>query len=474
MSGGWAITAFAIAIIVAIMLHELGHLVTARWSGMKADRYFLGFGPTLWSTHKGETEYGVKAFPLGGFVRICGMSPLDERDPSVMDVVFPLGAGATEDPWTALRSELRRRGTPKATTEHIVRRTRATVESDASPVEARDVLREVVITEVEDTGKPGDLRHRLLEGDRGRFFHDRPPWQRAIVLVSGSVTHFLLAFVVLLGAYAFLPQWTGGFDPLVAEVIEGSPADEAGLRAGDRVLQVEDLRSDDYEELREAIRARPGEPTSIVVDRDGDEVSLEMVPEVNEDPETGETFGTVGFIPDLRQERFGPVEAFERALIGEPDPTAAHPGGLVPMFVGSIQAFVNVFSPEGLASIVSQAVGGEERDAEGAVSLVGAASIAGQVSGGVQGLMLFIALFAAVNVFIGIFNLVPLPPLDGGHLAVLGVERAVNAVRRLRGKPADYTVDPRVFAAIAIPVIVALLVLMVLLVWLDITDPIRF
>jgi regulator of sigma E protease len=474
MTGGMAITVFVIALLAAIMLHELGHLLTARWSGMKADRYFLGFGPTLWSTQRGETEYGVKAFPLGGFVRICGMSPLDEKDPSIMDAVFPVGVGAAEDRWEALEAELRRRGTPKETSDHIVRRTRATVETDPAPLAPRDVLREVIITEVEDTRRVGDLRHRLLEGDRGRFFHDRPPWQRAIVLVSGSVTHFALAFAVLLLAYAFLPQWTGGFEATVSEVIEGSPADEAGLEPGDRVLQVEGLRSNDYEELRDAIRGRPGEPTSIVVRRDGEEHTLAMTPEVTEDPQTGETFGTVGFIPDLRQERYGPIEAFERALMGQPDPTVAHPGGLVPMFVGSIEAFINVFSPEGLGNIFAQATGQTERDAEGAVSLVGAASIAGQVADGAFGIMMFVALFAAVNVFIGIFNLVPLPPLDGGHLAVLGIERVVNAVRVKRGKPGDYTVDPRVFTAIALPVIVGLLFLMALLVWLDITDPIRF
>ncbi len=474
MSGGVAIAVFAIAIIAAVMIHELGHLLSARWTGMKADRYFLGFGPTLWSTRKGETEYGVKAFPLGGFVRICGMSPLDERDRSVMDVVFPVGSAVPEDPWASLDAELRRRGTPRRTTERIVRRTRATVESDTSPIEARDVLREVVITEVEDTGRPGDLRHRLLEGDEGRFFHDRPPWQRAIVLASGPATHFLLAFVVLLGAYALLPQWTGEHDAVVSQVIEGSPADEAGLEAGDRLLQVDGVRSTVYTELRDAIRDRPGESTSLVVDRAGEELVLEMVPEVNEDPRTGERFGTVGFVPELQRERFGPIEAFERALIGQPDPTIAHPGGLVPMFIGSIEAFVTVFSPEGLGSIFAQATGQEDRDPEGAVSLVGAASIAGQVADGVLGLMMFVALFAAVNVFLGIFNLVPLPPLDGGHLAVLGIERAVNGVRSLRGKPADFTVDPRVFAAIAIPVIAGLLMLMVLLLWLDITEPIRF
>ncbi len=472
MTSGVAITVFAVALLAAIMLHELGHFATARWFGMKADRYFLGFGPTLWSIRRGETEYGVKAFPLGGFVRICGMSPVDERDPSIMDAVFPVRGPRPEDPWGELSRELRRRGTPKATTEHIVRRTRATVESDTGAGEARDVLREVVITEVPERGRHGDLRHRLLEGDAGRFFHDRPAWQRAIVLVSGSGMHFVLAIVTLFAAAAFLPQWTGELDPTVEEVIEGSPAEEAGLEAGDRVLQVENLRSERYAELRDAIRERPGEPITVVVERDGQELALEMVPEPTEDPETGEVFGLVGFAPSLEMVRVGPVRALEQALVGEVAPGRVV--GFVPMFVGSVEGLINVFSPSGLADIVAQATGQQDRDVEGAVSLVGAASIAGQAAEGALGLLALAGLFAAVNIFIGIFNLVPVPPLDGGHLAVLTVEQTVNGVRRLRGRAADFTVDPRVFAAIAVPVIVGLLALMGLLLWLDITDPIRF
>ncbi len=471
MSGGIAITVFAVALIGAIMLHELGHFATARWFGMKADRYFLGFGPTLWSTKRGETEYGVKALPLGGFVRICGMSPTDDRNASVMDTVFPFGEPLPEDPWGALEEELRRRGTPRQTTEHICRRTRATVESRIDPGEIRDVLREVIITEVEDTGRVGDLRHRLLEGDRGRFFHDRPPWQRAIVLFAGSGMHFVLAFVTLFAAAAFLPQWTGDLDTRVAQVIEDSPAEEAGLQPGDRVVGVEELRADEYSVLRDAIRERPGEPISVVVERDGEELALLMVPEVNEDPETGEGFGTVGFAPELELRRVGAVDALEQALVGEVAPGRVI--GVIPMFVGSIEGIINVFSPSGLADIVAQATGQQERDVEGAVSIVGAAALAGQASEGALGLLAILGLFAAINVFIGIFNLAPVPPLDGGHLAILGIEKVVNTLRRLRGKAADYTVDPRVFAAIAIPVIAGLLVLMGLLIWLDITDPIQ-
>jgi len=281
-----------------------------------------------------------------------------------------------------------------------------------------------------------------------------------------------LAFVTLFVAAVFLPQWTGDFEPRVAQVIEGSPAAEAGLEPGDRVLGVEDVRSDDYTVLRDAIRERPGEPTSVIIRRDGEELALPMVPEPNEDPQTGEMVGTVGFTPELELRRVGPVDALEQAMVGEVAPGRVI--GFIPMFVGSIEGLINVFSPSGLADIVAQATGQQERDVEGAVSIVGAASLAGQAADGALGLLALAGLFAAINVFIGIFNLAPVPPLDGGHLAILGVEKVANTVRRLRGEPADYTVDPRVFAAIAIPVIAGLLVLMGLLIWLDVTDPIRF
>lgn len=480
MTGPLAITAFVVALIGAIMVHELGHFLTARWFGMKADRFFLGFGPTLWSTERGETEYGVKALPLGGFVSIRGMSPVDERDAPLPQVVFPGDAEVTDASFETLERELVARGTPADQADHIVRRTRATLQ--AAPVGAattevihrkdpRDVLREVVLTEVGDSERVGDLGHRLLQGDAGRFFNDRPAWQRAIVLVAGSFMHFVLAILALFAVYALLPQWTGEIDPTVSEVQAGSPADEAGLEPGDRMLAVDGVRSDVYEELTDVIRARPEQATQFVFLRDGEERSVTITPRAVEDPETGDTVGQVGFSPRPQQVRVGPVDALEQALVGEPGPGS--PGGFVPMFTGSISAMISVFSPSGLADIVAQVGGQQERGVEGAVSLVGAASLAGQVSGGAIGVILFAGLFAAVNVFIGIFNLLPLPPLDGGHLAVLGIERSVNAVRRLRGRPTDYTVDPRAVAAVAIPVIAMLLVFMVLLLWLDITDPIR-
>jgi regulator of sigma E protease len=500
MTGPLSITVFVVALLAAIMLHEAGHFVTARRFGMRADRFFLGFGPTLVSTRRGETEYGVKAFPIGGFVRIVGMSPTDERLPGVIDAVLDDAGGpdspradagardpdaptgddpddgqpAADEPsrslFERLEDALRVRGAPAGVTERIVRRARANLDGVTDPATTRALLLEIIETEVDDTGRIGDLHHRLLHGDEDRFFHDRPAWQRAIVLASGSATHFLLAIALLIGAYAFLPQWTGGFASEVAEVEPGSPADVAGLEPGDRVLAVEGVRSDEYERVREAIRERPGQPTTLVVVRDGEERFLRVVPEPVETPDEG-IVGVVGFRPAIEMVRMGPMEAIEHALIGAPQP--GNPGGFGPMFVGSIQGLGRVFSPSGLADIAAQATGQRERDLEGAVSLVGAASIAGQVTDTPVGITLFVGLLALVNIFVGIFNLVPLPPLDGGHLAALGVERSVNAIRRLRGRQPDFAVDPRTIAAVAVPVLAILSVVVLALLWLDITDPIR-
>jgi regulator of sigma E protease len=482
MSGSAAIWVFVVSLIAAIMLHEAGHFLTARRFGMRADRFFLGFGPTLWSTRRGETEYGVKALPLGGFVRIRGMSDLDERLPSVPDQVFspsavgvddghvPARVGAEptttaidEPTWSRLTVELRDRGTPADVTERIVARTRSTVGPTTPLPEARTSLRDAISAEVAPSEQLGDLAHRLLEGDRGRFFSDRPAWQRAIVLVAGSAVHFLIAIVLLLALFLFTASQFVGVSPTVADVLDDSPAAEAGLQAGDELVAVEGTRSDDYEVLRDRIRERPGEATALTVVRAGEETTLTVTPQLAEDPTTGEQVGQVGFLPTEEYARLPVGEAVREAFTG--------PVGFVTQVEQTFVAIGRVFGPEGLAGLFAQATGGAERDVEGAVSIVGAAGIAGQAAA--FGLATLLLLIASVNVFIGIFNLLPLPPLDGGHLAVLGIERAVNAVRRARGRRDDFTVDPRAVAAVAVPVLTVLGFVFIALTFLDITQPIR-
>ncbi|MEX2325044.1 MAG: M50 family metallopeptidase [Nitriliruptoraceae bacterium] len=465
MSGPWSITAFVLSLIVAIMLHEAGHFLTARKFGMRADRFFLGFGPTLWSFRRGETEYGVKALPLGGFVRIVGMSDDDVRHEPIVDEVDWHAAEARH----RFNNLLTERGTPPAVRERIFRRVDAIGDTDSDRMRA--AVHQILITEVDDTHRIGDLHHRLLRGDDERFFRDRPAWQRAMVLVSGSAAHFVIAIALLVGAYATLPLWTGDYSSEVAAVQEGSPAAAAGLRPGDRLTAVAGVASEDFTTLRDVIRDRAGQPTALTLLRGQQQLTIELTPVGVEDPATGATIGVAGFAPEMQMDRLGPVEAVTHALIGQPE--LGNPGGFIPMFTGSLRALFTVFSPSGIGEILAQATGQQPRSIDGAVSLVGAASIAGQVGEVASGLVLFIGLIAVVNVFIGIFNLMPLPPLDGGHLAALAYERTVNLTRQLRGRQPDYHVDPRALAAIAVPVLAILSVVVLALLWLDITDPIR-
>jgi regulator of sigma E protease len=488
MDGPVAIVVFVVSLVLAILLHELGHMLTAKRFGMRVDKYFVGFGPTLWSTRRGETEYGVKAFPLGGFVRIVGMAPTDERRRPILDEVFDRdrlerdrrsaaeasGSDALAQPnlpeptWERLATSLTERGTPPEVVERVVRRTRATLPEHPTGADGRGTLHQVLVTELGVSERFGDLPYRVFEGDRGRFYLDRPAWQRAVAIFTGPVTHLVIAFGALLALYLFLPQLS--ISPVVEEVLPGSPAEEAGLQEGDRVLAVGDVRSDEYPELAAAIRARPGQPTILVVGRAGTELSFEVVPEPQLDEATGERIGLVGFRPSIEEVRYGPLEAATRAAIGRPDAVGS-PGGVIPLIGASVGGLVRIFSPQGLGALVTTAAGGTERGEETPISLIGAASIAGQGGEGAQSVALLLVLIAVINVFFFVFNLVPLPPFDGGHLAVLAIERSVNAFRSLRGRAADYQVDPRAIVAVTLPVLVVLGTVLLATLWLDITNP---
>lgn len=481
MSSALAITLFVVGLVAAIMIHEWGHFVTARRFGMRADRFFLGFGPTLWSTRRGETEYGVKALPLGGFVRILGMSIGETRKRSVSeDVLDPqlisnmrerIAAGSDVDiervaavpeaAWTQLRTELHERGTPESTVDTILATTRARTSDDATTPEVAAALDDAIAEHVDDTGRLGDLHHRLMRGDAGRFFHDRPAWQRFVVLVSGAGTHFVVATVLLLVGFLFFPQPTGEVLPQVGQFVEDNVAEAAGFQEDDRIVSVNGVAVTEFDELVEIVGDNPGNRIIVVVERDGERLSLPVTPASVE--ESGETVGKLGFYPAIEFERLTPVEAVKTTFVGG--------RSITHMITGTFAALGRVFGPEGIGQIFSEVDGQTDRTGDGAVSLIGAGSITGT---GVEryGGFFLIGMLAAVNVFVGIFNLLPLPPLDGGHVAVLGVERSVNAVRRRRGLSTNWKVDPRTIAAIAVPVIAFVGTISVALLWLDITNPI--
>ena len=366
------IVAFIVGIFVMILAHEAGHFVAARAFGIKVEEFFLGFGPRLWSFRRKGTEYGVKALPLGGYVRIAGMNPLEEPPPE----------------------------------------------------------------------------------DHGRTFTSKPKWQRAIVLVAGAATHFVLAFVALFVLFAAIGIPTR-FGALVAEVEpklkgERSPAAIAGLEPGDEILAI-DGQPVDYETFPRAIDQSVGEKISITVRRGEEEITLNARPVLAE--VEGERTGRLGISFQsglvLERERLSPLDA-----LGES--SRAIGVGVV----GSFQAMGRVFGPEGIGRVGEALVGDRERSLEDPVGVVGAARVAGQaVEAGFFDV--FLQMFAFFNIFVGLLNLMPLPPLDGGHLAVLGIE----AVRR---RP----IDPRRLVPLTALVAGFLILFTVALLYLDIAAPV--
>lgn len=483
MSSGVAITLFFVAILVAVLIHELGHLLAAKAFGMRADRYFVGFGPTLYARQVGETQYGVKLFPLGGFVTIRGMGDTDERRRPVYDV---LGDALNQSPegmfasafCDALDALLQERGASRVIRERVRRRIEAfgQVDADAQSAPSKAgrerFLNEVLTTELGASVRVGDLAWRVFRGDEQRFYHDRPPWQRAVAVVIGPATHLLVAFGLLFFAYLTFTLPTSEPSRTVGSVADDSPAQTGGLQVGDTILRVGGMLADTFSATRELIRSQPNEPLIFDVQRGSEQVRLIITPDAVVDETTGETVGVAGFLSAPRERKL----AFSESLITAARGSDLHPfGGVAPMVSASVRGIATIFSPSGLRTLVSTSLGAQARDPDGAVSVIGVASLAGQTAdAGPNGVFALLFLIAYVNVFLFIFNLLPLPPFDGGHLAVLSIEKVGTAIRRRQGRSGVFRVDPRVITSVAVPVFTVLLVVLVATVWLDLRNPLTF
>lgn len=483
MSAGVAITLFFVAILVAVLIHELGHLVAAKAFGMRADRYFVGFGPTLYSRQVGETEYGVKLFPLGGFVTIRGMGDVDERRQPVYDVVADALGQSPADGFSSqfcdqLDDVLKERGASGQTRERIRRRIEAYAPHDYHGETAHGqagqqrYLTEVLTTEIGASVRVGDLAWRVFRGDEQRFYQDRPAWQRALAVAIGPATHLVVAFGLLFFAYITFTLPTAEPSQTVGSIVEDSPAEAGGLVVGDTIIRVGGATTDTFAATRDVIRSRPNEPLRFEVQRGSEQLRLTITPNAVVDETTGETVGVAGFLPAPRERQLSFSESVLTAARG----SDLHPlGGVTPMVNASVRGIATIFSPSGLRTLVSTSVGGQERDPDGAVSVIGVASLAGQTAdAGPNGVFALLFLIAYVNVFLFIFNLLPLPPFDGGHLAVLSIEKVGTVWRRRRGRQGAFRVDPRIITSVAIPVFAVLLVVLVATVWLDLRNPLTF
>ncbi|MDP8976853.1 MAG: RIP metalloprotease [Actinomycetota bacterium] len=377
-----------LAFVAMIMIHELGHFVTAKWAGMKVTEYFLGFGPRLWSVRKGETEYGVKALPLGGYVKIPGMVNIEKVDPV----------------------------------------------------------------------------------DEPRTYRQQPYWRRMSVAVAGSVTHFIMAFLLLFALFA-----GAGVEeeaPRIGSVSElesgPSPAQVAGLQVGDKLISYDGVVFTTFERMATHIRQRPAQPIEFVVEREGRRLTLTVTPadrskvSVKGDPPGSrptEPTGFVGIGPAFEEKRAGPVEAVGKSA-----------SQLWRFTVGTVKGLGQMFSPSGASSYGRQLI---DRPSPGPVqpdgteprflSPLGFGRLASQAAA--AGWEQVLTLLVLINVFVGMFNMIPLLPFDGGHVAIATYER----LRSRRGQ--RYHAD----VSKAMPVFYAVVVLLVFIavssLYLDAVQP---
>ncbi len=358
-----------VGIILMIMIHEAGHFVTAKWSDMKVTEFFVGFGPRLWSRRSGETEYGVKAIPAGGYVRIIGMSNIEEVDPA----------------------------------------------------------------------------------DEERTFRSKPYRSRLLVAVAGSFTHFVMAILGLFVIFAALG--TPEAQPIVGEVIEDTPAQRVGLRADDRIVAVDGEPVEAWEDVPERVQPRAGERIVLSVERGGEVVEVPVVPEAVESD--GEEIGVVGFRPR--------VDDVTRPLPAAAVDSFTETGSIVKQSVLAVGRF---FTPSNLERYTSALTGAEEPAEDTRfLSPVGATQVASQaVEEGVREVLLFLVL---INIFVGTLNMFPLPPLDGGHVAVATYEKVASTVT---GRPVR--ADMAKIMPVAALVVMVLLFIGISALWLDIVRPI--
>ena len=390
---------FVVALIISIVLHEAGHMVCARLSGGKVTEFFVGFGARLWSFKRGETEYGVKAIPAGGYVKIVGMTDLDEIEP----------------------------------------------------------------------------------GDEDRALKNKPARMRLLTLSAGSLTHFVIAFVLFLaipilfgvqkadsqakiGAVATCMTkdgLTAGCDPAKDQ----SPASKAGLAAGDVITAVNGTAIADFSDLTKALHDLPsGQPATIAyTDPQGGKHTTTVTPvhaaSVTDPDGKSHAGSLVGLSQAAFTQHYGPIGAVKYAGRQFGD-------GITGTFKGLASI------PASIPKLFTSTVDHTQRSTDSPVGVVGMAQISGSIIGE-AGFAGFFSLVAVINVFIGIFNLLPILPLDGGHVAILLYEEGRKRVYRLLRRPVPGRVDLNKLMPVAYAFLLAFVGLTLLLLAADITNPIR-
>ncbi|MBZ5736980.1 site-2 protease family protein [Nocardioides sp. GBK3QG-3] len=438
---------FAFAILASIGLHELGHMIPAKKFGGKVTQYFIGFGPTVWSTRRGETEYGVKAIPLGGYVKIVGMLP----------------PGATD-----LADEV-------------------TTDEDGQQVVRVRKSNTGLFTQLISDARAAEWE-TITPADNDRLFYKMPWWKKVIVMAGGPTVNILIAFFIFWGVFAFYGQRTVEPDagqPVLDQVSECvipyvdnrttckdsdpvSPAAQAGLRPGDVITSFNGTAVTGWDQLRTLIRGNDDGQAVIGYERDGramtgtTSTTVEARPESNTD-ETLHQVGFLGVTPTTH----------EVVTTGGPIYTIDQMGTMAKETVSALATL-----PVKVWGVAEAIVGVKDRAADSPVSIVGGGRLAGETVSEegfpvAEKAVFLLMLIAGFNFFIGMFNFVPLLPLDGGHIAGALWEAIRRGWARLRGRPDPGYVDVARLLPIAYCVAACLLVMGVVLIVGDLVVPVQ-
>ncbi len=372
------ILAFVVALLFSVMVHEFGHYITARKFGMWVSEFFVGFGKRIWSVQRGETEFGVKAIPAGGYCKIEGMAPNDE----------------------------------------------------------------------------------MPEGEESRAFYKASSGKKLIVLGAGSFLHFVLGFILLFTLFAGIG--TNQVLPVISEVVPNSAAQAAGIQSGDEVISINGKKVTEWYKDVEVIRQSQGRELTLVLNRNGEEIT------VNASARLTDIDGTqryvLGIVNDVGLKRSGVLLSLKNSGIVTKD-----------FLTESVKSLGKL--PEKIPALWGATVRGEERDANGLVGVVGVARVSGEAVGSdkltpIERLATFVLIVASLNIFVGVFNLLPILPLDGGHMAVAIADEIRAFFARLRGRPRPAPIDVTVLTPITMVVFVVLATLTLLLLVADVINPV--
>jgi membrane-associated protease RseP (regulator of RpoE activity) len=387
------VLAFVIALLLSVMIHEFGHYITAKRYGMRVSEFFLGFGKKLWSFTRGETEFGLKAIPAGGYCRIEGMTATDEMPP----------------------------------------------------------------------------------GEESRAFFKAHSGRKLIVLGAGSFLHFVLGFIILLiifagigtskatNTIADISACVPRLNAACAESDPKSPALLAGLQAGDVITSLNGVPVKNWAKDVEVIRESAGKELVIEIERNGQSQTISVVAATR--VVDGKEYGFLGIVNGYELVRDAPFTSIKNSAVVSWD-----------FLSGAVKAIISL--PSKIPALWGATVSGTERDPNGLVGIVGVAQVTGQAasSDGLstsERIQTFLLIIASLNFFVGVFNLLPILPLDGGHMAVAIADEVRALIARIRGRARPEGINVNKLAPFTMVVFVLLAALTVLLLAADIINPIQ-